>query len=87
MIELILIFRMYFFFVYIKRAIIWLCQRGKTHEIYNLVDEAESTQESITKIIANIFGVEYDFCGTVMSRLAAVCILPSINENTIPLIL
>ncbi|MCL4117070.1 UNVERIFIED_CONTAM: hypothetical protein GTU68_066298 [Idotea baltica] len=54
----------------VARAIVWLCQRGKTKEVYNLVDDGESTQDSISKLIANIFNVSYDFCGTTLSKLA-----------------
>ncbi|RXG55157.1 hypothetical protein Avbf_03302 [Armadillidium vulgare] len=54
----------------LARTVSHLCQRRRTCEIYNAVDESESTQDTISKIISNIFNVEYEFCGTTMSKLA-----------------
>lgn len=41
-------------------------------EIYNIVDDSESTQGSISNILADIFSINIDYFGIVMSNLTKV---------------
>lgn len=41
-------------------------------EIYNIVDDAESTQGTISDILAEIFSINIDYFGIVMSNLTKV---------------
>lgn len=41
-------------------------------EIYNIVDDAESTQGTISNILGDIFSINIDYFGIVMSNLAKV---------------
>lgn len=41
-------------------------------EIFNIVDDAESTQGSISEILAEIFSINIDYFGIVMSNLTKV---------------
>ena len=50
----------------------FLCRSGKTREVYNLVDDADSTQGSLVDIISDIFQIRKDFYGTAASHLAKV---------------
>lgn len=40
--------------------------------IYNLVDEGNSTQGSISSIISEIFNINHDYWGTTLSSIAKV---------------
>lgn len=42
------------------------------NQTYNLVDEGDSTQGSISSIISEIFNINHDYWGTAMSTLAKV---------------
>ena len=68
----------------VAKAIVWLCDRAKTREIYNLVDAADSTQGSLTKIIADIFDIRYEFCGSTISKIAmtdSTSVVQAVNET------
>eukprot|EP01136_Pigoraptor_vietnamica_P033979 Opistho-1_new@97437 len=56
----------------VVRALWFVRDQGKNGEIYNLADKADSTQDSISKIIAKIFGIKHDYLGSIMSNLAKV---------------
>lgn len=56
---------------------IWqLAQTSKAiSEIYNIVDDSNSTQGSISDILADIFSITVDYWGIVMSNLTKVLII------------
>ncbi|KAK8397276.1 hypothetical protein O3P69_004762 [Scylla paramamosain] len=54
----------------VARAVVWLCQREKVHQIYNVVDDNNTTQGHITEIVSDIFNINYDYWGNVFSKLA-----------------
>jgi len=55
-------------------AAIWqLAQSPKTAgQIYNISDDSASTQGSISNLLVDIFDINLDFFGLVMSNLAKV---------------
>lgn len=44
------------------------------NQTYNVVDEGDSTQGSISSIISEIFNINHDYWGTAMSTLAKVSV-------------
>lgn len=54
------------------KAIWFLCTNGKHGEVYNLADKQDSTQGSISDVVCQIFGIKYDFFGTVVSNMAKI---------------
>lgn len=56
-------------------AIWFLMKLKEAHgEVYNAVDDGNTTQGRVTDLIASIFNISYDFCGKVMSTLTTVSI-------------
>lgn len=54
-------------------AIWYLAQNPKARgEIYNLVDDSDTTQGSLSEILAEIFGINIDYWGVTMSNLTKV---------------
>lgn len=58
------------------RAVVWLCQRGKTGEVYNLVDDGNTTQGLVTNIVSDIFDINHDYWGNTLSKIAKVSVFP-----------
>lgn len=55
------------------RAIWYLAQRDDSlSQIYNVADCSNSTQGSITDIISDIFDINHDYYGNVLSSVAKV---------------
>lgn len=48
----------------------FVCTNGKSGEIYNLADKSGSTQGSISDKVCQIFGIQYEFFGSVVSNMA-----------------
>lgn len=42
-------------------------------ETYNLVDDGQTTQNMIAEIVSSLFGVKYEFLGTIISSFCKVC--------------
>lgn len=52
---------------------VWhLCLNGQNGEIYNLVDEGNTTQGRISELVSEIFSINYTFVGSTLSNLAQV---------------
>lgn len=69
------------------RAIVFLCQRGVTQEVFHVVDDADSTQGSLAQIIADIFDIKVDYYGSAASHLAkldAEGTVADANEKHLP---
>lgn len=52
-------------------------------EIYNLVDDADSTQGSISDILSDVFSINVDYFGVVMSNLAKVGKFSNLSKYSI----
>lgn len=62
----------------VTAAAIYLAQSQLANrQCYNLVDDSQSTQGSISTILANIFNIKIDYWGETLSNLSKVC---AINE-------
>uniref|UniRef100_A0A1A9W5Q6 NAD-dependent epimerase/dehydratase domain-containing protein n=1 Tax=Glossina brevipalpis TaxID=37001 RepID=A0A1A9W5Q6_9MUSC len=63
-------------------AAIWqLALNPKAHrQIYNIVDDGESTQGSISDILADIFSINIDYFGIVMSNLTKLSLSDTVSE-------
>ncbi|XP_076064500.1 dTDP-D-glucose 4,6-dehydratase isoform X2 [Oratosquilla oratoria] len=64
----------------VSRAVVWLSKRGKTGQIYNVVDECNTTQGYITNIISNIFNINHEYIGNILSTVAKTDIEGLISE-------
>lgn len=57
----------------VARAIWYVATKPEAvGQIYNLVDEGNSTQGSISSIISELFNINHDYWGTALSSLAKV---------------
>ncbi|XP_029644572.1 dTDP-glucose 4,6-dehydratase isoform X3 [Octopus sinensis] len=66
------------------RALWFLCNHGKTGEIYHIVDKGDTTQGKISELISTIFNIEHEFVGSTMSSLAKLnmnSIVEEINDK------
>jgi nucleoside-diphosphate-sugar epimerase len=69
----------------VVRALWHLKDHGKSGDIYNLSDCGDTTQDTITKIVGNLFGIKYEYLGWMKSKAAekvnmkAVC--SEVNEK------
>lgn len=52
------------------RAIWHVCLHGKPREVYNVVDEGDTTQGKVTEMISNTFSINHAYWGTAASLLA-----------------
>lgn len=64
----------------LARSIVWLCQRGRTGEIYNVVDEGNTTQGHISNIVSDIFNINHDYFGNTLSNFAKTDASGLVNE-------
>lgn len=48
------------------------------HQCYNIVDDSESTQGSISNILADIFNIKVEYWGIAVSKLAKVQFVRSV---------
>jgi nucleoside-diphosphate-sugar epimerase len=62
------------------RATYFLCLNGKAGQIYNIVDEGDTTQGYLTEIISDIFNINHDYWGTTFSTLAKLDMNDVIEE-------
>ncbi|OHS99901.1 NAD dependent epimerase/dehydratase [Tritrichomonas foetus] len=66
------------------KAIWFLQEKGKVGEIYNLADSNKTTQEKVSSIISQIFGIKTGFAGTVVSNFAKLNfkkVVDDVNET------
>ncbi|KAG7174992.1 uncharacterized protein LOC121858644 [Homarus americanus] len=64
----------------VARAISWLCQRGKTGQIYNVVDDANTKQGDIGSIVCDIYKINHDYWGNTLSTVAKTDAAGLVNE-------
>ncbi|XP_045615049.1 dTDP-D-glucose 4,6-dehydratase [Procambarus clarkii] len=64
----------------VARAILWLCQNGKTGHIYNVVDDANTKQGDISNIVSDIFNINHDYYGNTLSSIAKTDTTGLVNE-------
>ena len=62
------------------RAIWFLQEKGKVSEVYNLVDSNKTTQEKVSSIISQIFGIKTGFAGSVLSNFAKLNFKKTVDE-------
>jgi len=54
----------------VVRALWHLKDHGKSGEVFNLADSGDSTQDTITKIVADVYGIKYEYLGWMKSKAA-----------------
>ncbi|KAK6185056.1 hypothetical protein SNE40_007377 [Patella caerulea] len=54
------------------RAIWFLFTHGKSGEIYNLCDKGDTDQGKISELVSEIFSINFDFVGSIMSNMAKI---------------
>lgn len=66
------------------RALWFLCQQGRCGEVYHLVDRSNTTQGKICQLVSEMFDIDYDFMGSVLSTMARVnmsSVVEDINDK------
>lgn len=63
------------------RALWHLTTHGDSGEVYNLVDKSESTQGTISEIVSQIFGIEHDYFGSVLSNMAKLNMATTVEDS------
>lgn len=72
--------------VYDVASAIWELGRNPTceNQTYNIVDESNSTQGSVSEILSNVFNIKYDYLGVVMSNITKIDmagVIENINDK------
>ncbi|GFN83291.1 Dtdp-glucose 4,6-dehydratase [Plakobranchus ocellatus] len=68
----------------VVRALWHLCLHGSRGQVYNLADKGSTTQGLVSSLVSELFNINYDFLGSVMSNLARVRmsdVVDDINEK------
>lgn len=65
----------------VARAIWHLCEKGEAASIYNLADKNDSSQGSISELVCQIFNIEYDFAGSVISNMARLNMSVAVEDS------
>lgn len=62
------------------RAVVFLCEKERTGQIYNLVDDGNTKQGDINNIISDIFNINHDYWGNTLSTIAKTDTTGLVNE-------
>ena len=65
----------------VARAIWHLCEKGNVSSVYNIADKQGSTQGSISDLVCQIFSIEYDFAGSVISNMARLNMSAAVEDS------
>ncbi|KAK3799987.1 hypothetical protein RRG08_035586 [Elysia crispata] len=66
------------------RAIWHLCHHSNRGQIFNVADKGSTTQGTVSSLVSELFNINYDFLGSVLSNLARVRmsdVVDDINEK------
>ncbi|XP_028402731.1 uncharacterized protein LOC114525548 [Dendronephthya gigantea] len=63
------------------RALWHLTEHGAAGEIYNLVDNGETTQGIISDLVCQLLGIEHDYHGTIISNFARLNMTDIVDES------
>lgn len=62
------------------RAIWHLCRHGKTGQVYHVVDKGNTIQGKLSDLVSEIFDINHDYVGTVLSTLAKADMASVVND-------
>eukprot|EP00051_Salpingoeca_urceolata_P035832 m.31587 g.31587 ORF g.31587 m.31587 type:complete len:366 (+) comp9786_c0_seq1:194-1291(+) len=65
----------------VSKALFVVAEKGAQGEVYNLADKADSTQGSISDLVAQLFGIKTGYYGTVLSNLAKLNLKDAAEES------
>ena len=65
----------------VVRALWYLTSKGDSGQIFNLADESENDQGSISDLVSQMFGIKYDFMGAMMSKLATSVAMKTVADE------
>jgi nucleoside-diphosphate-sugar epimerase len=65
----------------VAKALWFLTTNGNSGDVFNLADEGDSNQGSISAIVAEMFGIKYDFMGNIKSKLATSIAMKAVAET------
>ncbi|XP_045184005.2 uncharacterized protein LOC123542289 [Mercenaria mercenaria] len=66
------------------KAIWHLFSHGKSGEVYHCVDKGNTTQGQVSELVSQVFGISYEFLGSIKSNLARVnmtSVVEDINDK------
>lgn len=64
----------------VSRALWHLTTHGRSGEIYNIVDRGQTTQGKISELVSDIFNINHDYVGTLLSNLAKTDMAGTVEE-------
>ncbi|KAL8566462.1 hypothetical protein ACOMHN_015098 [Nucella lapillus] len=62
------------------RALWLLLQKGRPGEVYHVVDRNNTTQGKVCQLVSQVFEIDYDFMGSVLSTMARVNMSSVVEE-------
>ncbi|KJE89679.1 NAD-dependent epimerase/dehydratase [Capsaspora owczarzaki ATCC 30864] len=68
----------------VARALFYLTDHGNSGEIYNLADKGDTSQDTVSTILDQIFGIKHSYAGSIQSNLAKLNmknITEDVNES------
>lgn len=65
----------------VVRALWHLTSNGASGDVFNLADDGDSNQGSVSAIVAELFGIKYDFMGNLKSKLATSIAMKAVAET------
>jgi nucleoside-diphosphate-sugar epimerase len=65
----------------VVKALWFLTSKGASGDVYNLADESDSNQGSISDILGELFGIKTGFMGTLKSKLATSIAMKAVAET------
>ncbi|XP_046857519.1 dTDP-glucose 4,6-dehydratase 2-like [Xenia sp. Carnegie-2017] len=65
----------------VSRALWHLTTNGNNGEIYNLVDDGETTQGIISELVCELLGIKHDYHGTIISNFARLNMSDIVDES------
>lgn len=63
------------------RGVWHLTNHGNSGDIFNLADKSNTTQGSISSFVCNIFGIQHDYFGTVLSNMARLNMASTVEDS------
>lgn len=63
------------------RALWHLASHGDSGDVFNLADKSDTTQGSISNFVCEIFGIEHDYFGTMLSNMARLNMASTVEDS------
>lgn len=65
----------------VVRALWFLTDKGNSGDVFNLADESNNDQGSISDMVSKMFGIKFDFMGAMMSKIATSVAMKTVADE------